>query len=629
MVNADDILLYSHVFAPQEGFISKIEHPVRQEICLNGRWEFQAIELPQSYQHGKSIAPELPQPKEENWDKVKIKIPSPWNINAFANQDLAGPDHRNFPSYPKEWENVKMAWMRKNVTVPEDWNNNKIFLHFEAVAGYTEVYVNGRKVAENFDLFIPFDADITSFVKPGEKTEILVGVRSQYLFEDTSTKGRRIVPAGSMFGYDMNGIWQDVFLVAVPKINISNVFIKPLVSKNSLELDVTIENTSAKSETLILSGDIREWFNKAGTDIHSAPIPDWKLATNPTLIIPQNKIKLPQGTTKLTIQIPVKKGDLNYWSPEFPNLYGLTLKLGNKTVTDIKYERFGWREWTFDGTKQLLNGKEFQLKGDSWHFMGVPQLTRRYAWAWFTALKDANANAVRLHAQVYPRFYFCEIQEGEVSQYGMSGNFVTEGEVLLNACNTDWKKWKKQPEEIKTASLLRSENEKKGSDVVYVKYPTQKSTVYVSTINNFTATEKGYNTLSKILHGSGILSIGKSLSESLINKKGVIELPNLFVRDQNNRKNYSLWLWSPRPLDNLLIEPNIPKLDIVLASDNGEISLNGKKLDSYNMIPLKQGWNQMIFSIPENATVSNVQFICENNPDFVKQLQTSLQNPNQ
>ncbi len=37
--------------------------------------------------------------------------------------------------------------------------------------------------------------------------------------------------------------------------------------------------------------------------------------------------------------------------------------------------------------------------------MGVPQMTRRYAYAWFSLLKDAGANAVRLHASVYPSFY--------------------------------------------------------------------------------------------------------------------------------------------------------------------------------------------------------------------------------
>jgi beta-galactosidase len=120
---------------------------------------------------------------------------------------------------------------------------------------------------------------------------------------------------------------------------------------------------------------------------------------------------------------------------------------------------------------------------------------------------------------------------------------------------------------------------------------------------------------------------GKSLSESLIDDKGTVAFSNLFVRRQNNRANYTFWLWSPRPLDDLLIEPDMPKLDILLTDDGGEIQLNGKKLDVYKTIPLKQGWNQLLVSVPGNNTDSGIQLICENNPAYIKQLQTSLQNP--
>ncbi|GHT79052.1 beta-galactosidase [Bacteroidia bacterium] len=1031
-------LEYKETFAPSEGYVSKVEKPARKEICLNGRWDFQAVELPASYQQGKGVAPELPLPQADKWDKVKIKIPSPWNINAFANRDLEGPDHRNFPSYPKEWENVKMAWMKKYVTIPADWKNEKIVLHFEAIAGQAQILVNGKKAAENFDLFLPFDVDITSLVKAGETAEILVGVRSQQLFEDNATKGRRIVPAGSMWGYLVNGIWQDVYLLAVPKININNVYIKPLVSRNTLELDITVENTTGKEEKIVLNGSVQKWINKAGTDVNSAPVPNWELDKAISLYLPEQKLNVKPGTIKITVQIPVKEGDLDYWTPEFPNLYGLTLSLSctanREPCTDKKYERFGWREWTFDGTKQLLNGKEYQLKGDSWHFMGVPQLTRRYPYAWFTALKDANANAVRLHAQIYPQFYFdvademgicilaetanwasdggpkmdsrvfwenskdhlkrmvlrdrnhasvfgwsisnenrpvilyvfnkpewmeyqiqawkdwlnivrendstrpwvsadgeddgegilpttvghygdesslkhwasigkpwgvgetsmayygtpeqvakfngerayesmegrmeglayecyqlisqqrnagaayvsvfniawyalqplpfgkrdltkaptlddgiwfseykegqpgvqperigaycstfnpgydptlslyrtwpmfdaikaantgdkpawskwekmpvpgerytvhdeknrynmvffigeqnsavkkmfemqgvtleplylpkikksendklllldgsyvpteneikliknylnngadiwvwsptpatiatyqsflpdklelqprkassfipvhkswtentvnsdfyfCEIQSNEASQYGMTGKFVTEGEVLLNACNTDWRKWNKRAEELKTAAVLRSENEEKGPDAVFVKYPAFGGTFYVSTLTDFTTTEKGYNTLEKILKTAGIPTGNKKLSESLMDANGFVQLSNLLLSRTDGKKNYSLWVYSPRPLDDLLIEPDMPKLDISAPAGVGEIRLNGKKLDSYKELPLKQGWNQFIISYPNNVDVSAVQFVCSNRPEFIKQLQTAL-----
>ena len=71
------------------------------------------------------------------------------------------------------------------------------------------------KIHENFDLFLPFSIDITDKVNAGETVEVLVGVRSQSLFEDNSTIGRRIVPAGSMWGYHIAGIWQDVYLLAL------------------------------------------------------------------------------------------------------------------------------------------------------------------------------------------------------------------------------------------------------------------------------------------------------------------------------------------------------------------------------------------------------------------------------
>jgi beta-galactosidase len=1038
----DSVLYCNQIFAPSEGYVSKIEKPLRKEFCLNGRWDFQAIELPAGYQQGKGTAPALPQPDEGKWDKVKIKIPSPWNINAFANRNLEGPDHRNFPSYPEAWENVKMAWMRKQVSIPTDWNNDKIILRFEAVAGQTEVRVNGHIVAENFDLFLPFEADITPYVKPGESVDILVGVRSQSLFEDNSTKGRRIVPAGSMWGYHVNGIWQDVYLIAVPKINIANVYVKPLVSQNHLELDILIENSTDKDAALVINGDIREWINKAGTDVHSAPVPDWELARAVTLNIPEQKLAIQPGINSVTVRIPVKEGDLDYWTPEFPNLYGITLflkpgkdrTLAKTFLGDVKYERFGWREWTFDGTRQLLNGKVYQLKGDSWHFMGVPQLTRRYAWAWYTALKDANANAVRPHAQVYPRFYFdmademgicilaetanwasdggpkmdsplfwehskdhlkrmvlrdrnhpavfgwsisnenkpvilhvfnkpewmeqqkqawidwrdtvrtydttrpwissdgeddgdgilpttvghygdrnsmkrwieigkpwgigehsmayygtpeqvskyngerayesqcgrmeglayecydliaqqrqngasyvsvfniawyslqplpfgkrdqataptlndgihfgeyregvpgiqpermgpycstfnpgydptlplyktwpmfeaikaanagdapawsrwsqmpaqsakqptkeenktataygeiffigdntslkqifenhgvtfvpqlkqvanaliildgkyrpsekeitlireyankgtdvwiwapvpnniaiyntflpaelilkerkassflpcgkswlkntvnsdfyfVEIQRNDVSQWGMAGDFVREGEVLLEACNTDWRRWNQRPEELKTASVLRSENEAKGPDAVFVKYPARRSVFYVSALDEFASTEKGYNTLDKILAGAGIPVEGRKLSDNLIDAQGYVKIANLFSSRQNNRNTYRLWVWSPRSLDDLLIEPNMPELDIAVEDEAANITLNGKRLNSLKTVPMKQGWNQVTISLPNASTASGIRFVCGNNAGFVSQLKTSFNNP--
>ena len=401
-----DKLFFNDVFAPQEGYLRGPEKGIREEICLNGKWDFQPVAVPSSYERNRGEAPVLPQPTTSGWDNVKIRIPSPWNANSFAREQ--GPDHYDFPSYPKEWENVEMGWLRKEVDVPSSWTGKQIKLHFEAVAGFAEVYVNGKKVAENFDIFLPFDADITDAVTPGQKAEVLVGVRSYTLFDkrEKGGVGRRLLPAGSMWGIHIAGIWQDVFMVALPKVNIENVYIRPNVSKGELTLDVKVRNNTSKAVSLNLTGDVREWINKAGVTTLTAPLPLWELGGK-VLDITSSKVTVEANSVQsVTVTTPVADGALEFWTPEYPNLYGLTLSLGSKkATTDVKYERFGWREWTIEGNKYLLNGKPIELKGDAWHFMGIPQLTRRYAWAWFTAIKAANGNAVRPHAQVYPQFY--------------------------------------------------------------------------------------------------------------------------------------------------------------------------------------------------------------------------------
>lgn len=431
--SSDGKLVYNFPFAPSEGLVNRTEKEYRKEVCLNGYWDFQPVALPGSYVQGKGIAPELPLPKEGAWSKTRIKIPSPWNINSFANRDVEGPDHRNYPSYPKEWEQVKMAWMKKMITIPADWDGQQIKLYFEAVSGYTEIYINKEKVGENFDIFLPFSVDITDKVNAGETAEVWVGVRSQSLFENNSTIGRRIVPAGSMWGYHIAGIWQDVYLLALPKVHVEDVYVKPLVSKNMLELEVTVQNNTEKKADLQIQGKVNEWVNLAGTDINSAPVPAWKLGQEALKVAPV-KVAIPaNASSKVVLQVPVS-GELNFWTPEQPNLYAVLLSLQAKKETlDMKYERFGWREWTLQGTTQYLNGKPYQLRGDSWHFMGIPQMTRRYAWAWFTAIKGMNANAVRPHAQIYPRFYMDVADEMGICVLNETANWASDGGPKLDS----------------------------------------------------------------------------------------------------------------------------------------------------------------------------------------------------
>jgi len=134
-------------------------------------------------------------------------------------------------------------------------------------------------------------------------------------------------------------------------------------------------------------------------------------------------------------------GKLDLWSPDHPVLYGLVVSVNDREeVQDVKYTRFGWRQFDIRGKQFLLNGEPIVVKGDSWHFMGVPQMTRRYAYAWYQMLKDANANGVRLHAQVFPRFYLEMADEMGICVLDETGIWASDGgpkidsELYWDAC---------------------------------------------------------------------------------------------------------------------------------------------------------------------------------------------------
>jgi beta-galactosidase len=37
---------FARDFAPSGGWVKIVEQPFRQDICLNGRWQFQPVPLP-------------------------------------------------------------------------------------------------------------------------------------------------------------------------------------------------------------------------------------------------------------------------------------------------------------------------------------------------------------------------------------------------------------------------------------------------------------------------------------------------------------------------------------------------------------------------------------------------------
>lgn len=397
---------FAQVFAPSEGLVRPIERPYREDLCLNGAWQFQPISLPADFREGETAAPTLSSPQSDSWETESVHVPSPWNVNSFADHQGQGGDFNCYPSYPKSWEQVRLGWLRKTFTVPGDWRGKNLSLHFEAVAGDAVVLVNGKELGRHFDIFLPFDVDMTDAVRFGATNEVLVGIRKASLLDRKGKYGRRPYQGGSFWGQHIAGIWQDVYAVAAPRVRVADVFVRCDVDKDTLSVELTIQNDADEDIEAGVSAKAFPQTPNLDRSVLGAPVPSTNSGSEAVLALDTLSQRIPAHGSVTVILREAVRGRLKPWDCTDPKLYGLVTTIhAHGSVIDTKYTRFGWRQITFQGQQVLLNGEPLILRGDSWHFMGIPQMTRRYAWAWFTALQAAGLNAVRLHAQPYPAFY--------------------------------------------------------------------------------------------------------------------------------------------------------------------------------------------------------------------------------
>jgi hypothetical protein len=408
-------------FAPSEGFVKGPEKETRKEICLNGKWDFQPIYGPYNQPKTKpygiealETAADLPDPTAEGWDAVKMRVPSPINSAAL------------FPSHPEKWSQAQMGWLKRKFTAPEGWESKHVIIRFTAVSGDSKIFLNGKQIGANLDSSLPFELDLTGKLKKGEN-EIMVGMRNHSLFSWQGAVGKfTYPPRGTGLG-----IWQDVFLIATPDVYVADVFVKPQVSKNTLQAEVTVRNTTGKSQTVNLNAAVYSWINQAGKDSLNAPEIKWTLG-NKALDLSTGNLVIPAGRESvLTLQATVNN-KLKFWDMNNPNLYGMVVSLSNNNqLIDKKYERFGWREFWIKGKDIYLNGKKVLLFGDSQHLQNVAGWSRRYAWSFYKLLKDMGANSARLHAQMHPELFHDMADEMGIA-------ILPESTIYASSCDVNY-----------------------------------------------------------------------------------------------------------------------------------------------------------------------------------------------
>jgi len=262
---------------------------------------------------------------------LPITLPHSWN--SFDATDVV-------PGYRRD-----ASWYKKNLEVKNLDTSKRYVLYFEGSNITTKVYVNEQFAGEHVGGYLGFDIEITKFLKPQGKNEILVRVDNAYNPE--------IIPSQKADFFIFGGITRDVWLKTLSKEYIEKVHINtPSVTNQSATTEVSIQ----------VNGEIVQLIGKK---IKITLLnPKGEKVTSKTETIDKNNLN---GSNLLISLKTVKKPFL--WSIENPQLYTIQVELlEGKASLDSQSERFGFRWFEFkDHGAFYLNGKRVLLRGTHRH----------------------------------------------------------------------------------------------------------------------------------------------------------------------------------------------------------------------------------------------------------------------
>ncbi len=368
--------------------IPRPEYPLpqwerRHWTNLNGKWEF-------DFDFGVSA---LDRGLQNSGEKLPLEI----NVPFCPESKLSGIAHTDF---------IPAICYRRKITLTEDMLSGVLFLHFGAVDYETTVFVNGEKVGTHKGGYSSFKMDITKQAKVGENTLFV------YAKDDVRSgkqpRGKQSVKFHSS-GCDYTrttGIWQTVWLEAVPKAYIASAKYYPDIHDGSLTV---IGETVGNGEVTI----------KTSFDGKAAG---------------ETAVKTYGGKFKAYIKLTEK----HLWELGKGGLYDLEFTFGEDSVKSY----FGLREVALQDGAFLLNDKRvFQrtVLDQGFYPDGI-----------YTAPTDADLvkdielslncgfNGARLHQKVFEsRFlYHCDrlgyLVWGEEGNWGMNYHDPQATEFFLN-----------------------------------------------------------------------------------------------------------------------------------------------------------------------------------------------------
>ena len=294
-----------------------------------------------------------------------------------------------------------VAWYRKRFIPDERLKGKQLFLHFEAIMGKSEVYVNGKLLKEYYGGYLPIIVDVTNVLKWGE--ENVIAVKADNSDDPLYPVGK----AQNMLDFTyFGGIYRDCWLVAHNDVFITNANYENEVAGGGLF--ISYADVSEKSAVVNLKAHIRNNSVKGERVTVSFELKDkqGKVVKQAMKNISVGKGKASYAFSSMKIESPC------LWSPEDPYLYNLDVMVrnGQGQVIDGYRQRVGIRSIEFKQTEGLwINGKPYEgkLMGTNRHqdfaVLGNA-LPNSMQWRDAKKLRDAGMKVIRTHYVIDPAF---------------------------------------------------------------------------------------------------------------------------------------------------------------------------------------------------------------------------------